>query len=400
MHRAHMVPYLLVRGARGAVTLVAGALAAPSLWMLVVLGAAARRDRASGVRLDPPLRAIVVVPAHDEEAGLPATLEAIARLDPPAADVVVVADHCTDRTADLARSAGATVLERVDGARGKGAALGWAFEQLASRMRDVDVVVLVDADCHPTPNLLDAVGRRIRDGAEAVQVDYVVSNADAGPAAALRDAAFRLRNTIRPTGQDALGLSAGLLGTGMAFTPALLERRPWTSTSVVEDAEQHLALVDAGERVVFARDAAVRSGMPATFAESSEQQLRWEAGRGELLRAWGPRLARTGLRERDPVRLGALVELLLPPQSLLLAGQAGALAAAVAIRAPRARKLAAAGLAGQAAFVLGGLALAGTPRSTYRALLHTPALVAQKLGIASRIARGGAPTTFVRTGRG
>ncbi len=61
-------------------------------------------------------RAIAVaVPAHDEQELLPACLSSlqVAAAQPgvPPVTIVVVADRCTDRTADVARAAGCTVLE-------------------------------------------------------------------------------------------------------------------------------------------------------------------------------------------------------------------------------------------------------------------------------------------------
>ena len=59
-------------------------------------------------------RCVVLVPAHNEETGIGRTILAI--LPQLGADdrLVVVADNCTDRTADVVRSLGATVLERTD----------------------------------------------------------------------------------------------------------------------------------------------------------------------------------------------------------------------------------------------------------------------------------------------
>lgn len=400
-----MVAHGAVRAVRALVAAVAAFLAAPVAWQLVLLGAAAGRRapsrRPSGVRAAASRapRAVVLVPAHDEEPVIGATLASLQALDPPAARIVVIADHCTDSTAEIARSAGVSVLERDGGARGKGAALAWAVDQLKPDLDGIGALVVVDADCEPTPNLLAAIGARLEQGAQAVQVGYLVANPEGGPGAALRDAAFRIRNAVRPSGQDALGLSAGLLGTGMAFTPALLERVPWRSTSVIEDAEQHLELVSGGDRVAFAPEASVRSPMPETLEASADQQLRW-ASSGSLTRTWAPRLAREAIEHRDPVRAGALFELLLPAQSSFLAAAGATLAASVVVRARAATKTVLLALAGHAVFVLGGMAVSGAPRSAYRALLHTPALVVQRLGILARLRGEGEPATFVRTERG
>ena len=68
----------------------------------------------------------VLIPAHDEAAGIGATLAELARVAPAGTRVLVVADNCSDETAALARAAGVEVAERNDpSARGKGFALAF-----------------------------------------------------------------------------------------------------------------------------------------------------------------------------------------------------------------------------------------------------------------------------------
>ena len=79
-----------------------------------------------------PARFLFVIPAHDEEANIPSTIESCRAVsyDPALYRVVVIADNCTDATADLARAAGAEVIERTDPLRrSKGHALEYFFEQ-------------------------------------------------------------------------------------------------------------------------------------------------------------------------------------------------------------------------------------------------------------------------------
>ena len=376
-----------------------GALAAVNGYLLGLLGAAARgRDAPPAV--PPRLRFAVVIPARDEEATIGATLGALAALEHPRelVEAIVVADGCSDGTAAVAAAAGATVWPRTGGGGGKGGALAWALARLPEARPAVDAVVVVDADCAVTPNLLTAVEARLRGGASVVQVAYLVGNPDASAVAALRYASFALVNLVRPLGKARLGLSVGLLGTGMAFRRELLLRHPWAARSLVEDQEQHLRLVAAGERVVFAPEARVVSAMPTTLRRSSSQLLRWDAGRARLIRAWTPRLLAAGLRRRDPARLHAALEPLVPPQSLLLAANL-----AVALPASRAgeavRRVAAANLAAQVAYVTGGLLLARAPAAVWRSLACAPALVAWKLALLVRLWSGRGPTQWVRTER-
>ena len=61
-----------------------------------------------------PPRVLIVVPAHDEEESLPATLAEV-RERAPGIDALVVDDGSRDRTAERARAAGATTAARSAG---------------------------------------------------------------------------------------------------------------------------------------------------------------------------------------------------------------------------------------------------------------------------------------------
>jgi glycosyltransferase involved in cell wall biosynthesis len=394
------------RSRRSALGLAAGvlgfAVSAIDGYLVLLLGAAANRRRAASARTGEPLRFVVLVPAHDEQAVIGGTLAALGRVDYPPAlwSVVVIADNCSDHTAQIAARAGATVLERHEpDRRGKGYAINWALDRLAGVDGDAQVVAIVDADCQPSANLLAAMDARLREGARAVQVRYTVANPSASLQTALRFAAFALMNTIRPLGKDRLGLSSGLLGTGMAFQRAALERHRFAERSLVEDADLHLRLVAAGDRVAFVPEASVRSPMPTSEGAIRAQHSRWEGGRADLLRDWTVPLVAAGTRRRDAVRLHAWLELLVPPQSVLVLMHLGFGVLAVATRAPWLRRLAALDATLQTVFVLGGLRLTRAPRSVYRALFGAPLLIAQKIRLLSGLLVKGAPRTWERTPR-
>jgi hypothetical protein len=365
----------------GAIGLLTSTVYLLTLLSAAVLGRTRRQSESADGRAH-PLHCVVVVPAHDEGRDIVATVEGLRQLDYPADafDVVVVADNCSDATAALARAAGARVIERDDPSkRGKGFALAFAFEQLLDANPCYDAFVVVDADCTASPNLLTAITDHLAQGAAAVQVNDVVANPEESWSAALRYAAFALIDTVRPMGKSALGMSAGLFGTGMGFARSTLERHPWSSYSLAEDIEYHLRLVKAGERSVFEPNAWVRSAMPATLQQARGQHLRWEGGRWELIRRTSPQLARIGIKRRDLNQIHAAAEPLVPPQAVLFAGNVLVPVLALLLRSPRLGLIASASLLGQVCYVIGGLLVVGAPRAVYRALLFAPLLVAWKL---------------------
>jgi len=378
--------------------------AATSAYLLILLAAAvaaARRTAPSGEPLGGRPAFVVLVPAHDEVLNIEAAVAALrAQTYTGSSEVIVLADNCHDRTAELGAAAGATVWERTEpDERGKGHVLAWALGRLAHERPDIDAVAMVDADCVASPGLLEAAGARLAAGGQAVQASYGVSNPDASTTAAGRYAGFALINHVRPLGKSALGLSCGLLGSGMAFDSSLLREIPWRSFGVTEDGEYHLKLVERGVRVDFAPEASVVSAMPTTTGGAEVQRERWEGGQWRLVRDWAWPLVVAGLRDRDLNRVHAALELLVLPQSLLLAGGVSAAGGAVALRARRTALVATAGVAGQIVFVVGGLVLFGAPARVYRALALAPALAARNARTYARLAARRRPPQWNRTPR-
>src|SRR6516162_3733725 len=85
-----------------------------------------RLDDSSTTPAPPRQRFLVVIPAHDEEAGIARTVRSCLAISYPTDlyQVLVIADNCSDETANRALAAGARVIERFDPIhRSKGHAL-------------------------------------------------------------------------------------------------------------------------------------------------------------------------------------------------------------------------------------------------------------------------------------
>ena len=99
-------------------------------------------------------RLAVLVPAHNESAGLLPTLADIQSQLSPGDRLLVIADNCTDDTAVVARTAGAEVIERRDTEKlGKGYALDFGLRRLS--LDPPEIVIFVDADCRVECDTID-----------------------------------------------------------------------------------------------------------------------------------------------------------------------------------------------------------------------------------------------------
>jgi hypothetical protein len=233
---------------------------------------------------------VVLVPAHNEEASVAATVRSVRGCDYPREllRVLVVADNCTDGTAAAARAAGADVVERSDPAdRGKGYALAFGLPHaLAGRP---DAVLVLDADCELARGSLAALDAALSAGAEVVQGSVGVRNPDAGVGCFVAAVGAAMDNAAG-VGKGRLGLRVPLRGTGMCFRREVLERFPWQAFGLAEDAEYADRLRAGGVRVACEPGVEVWSDAPAGTADLCGQRRRWRAslfvGRAGLLTRW------------------------------------------------------------------------------------------------------------------
>lgn len=109
----------------------------------------------------------VIIPAYNEEASIPLVIKDIPSL---VSEIIVVNNNSTDRTAQVAAAAGATVLSEPRG--GYGFACLKGMEYLSNLEEPTDIVVFLDGDYSDYPEeLLLIVAPIIEDN-----VDFVVGS--------------------------------------------------------------------------------------------------------------------------------------------------------------------------------------------------------------------------------
>lgn len=260
----------------------------------------------------------ILVPAHDEAAGIRPVLENLLEQITPPDRVVVIADNCADDTAAIARSTGATVIERQDAERqGKGYALDYGLQALANN--PPDVVVVVDADCIVQPGTLDQIAQAAVTENRPVQAIYLMElPTKPRPKDAVSALAFLVKNWVRPQGLYQLGLPGILTGTGMAFPWAVIRNVGLASSNIVEDMQLSMDLAIAGSPTMFCPDTRVIGLLPQQEQAAKSQRTRWEHGHLQTMRSQIPPLLQAALQQKRFDLLAIALDLSIPPLSLLV----------------------------------------------------------------------------------
>jgi cellulose synthase/poly-beta-1,6-N-acetylglucosamine synthase-like glycosyltransferase len=262
-------------------------------------------------------RVAVLVPAHNEEAGIKATIEDIKQQLLPGDRLVVVADNCSDNTAAIAASLGADVSIRNDPTKvGKGYALDWGIRYLDTD--PPDVVIVIDADCRVAAGTLSQLATVSTQTQRPAQALYLMT-APAGSTInhQVAEFAWRLKNWLRPSGLASLSLPCQLMGTGMSFPWQAIRSAELSSGFIVEDLKLGIDLALAGHPPLFCPQARVTSTFPTSAQGAEAQRHRWEQGHIAMILSKGPTLIYAALRHRRLSMLALAIDLMIPPLSLL-----------------------------------------------------------------------------------
>lgn len=289
-----------------------------TLLIEVVAASASWSRAASPAVLDVKPSVTVLVPAHNESEGLRPTLVEIGAQLNVGDRLLVVADNCTDDTATVAAAAGAEVVERCDPVRiGKGYALDAGVRHLGTN--PPDVVIIIDADCHPAAGTIARLATICVASGRPVQALYLMVSPDRALINySVAEFAWRLKNWVRPLGLARLGLPCQLMGTGMAFPWLVIKEANLATGSIVEDMRLGLELSAANRDPLFCPELMVTSEFPVSAQGAATQRQRWEHGHLQLIKDAALPMLWLACRQGN-LRLAALVlDLSVPPLALLV----------------------------------------------------------------------------------
>ena len=88
----------------------------------------------------------VLIPAHNEEASVAATIACVLAQEWKPDRVLVICDNCTDDTEAVARKAGAETYVTVRNAHMKAGGLNQALSFMMPGMAENDLILAIDAD--------------------------------------------------------------------------------------------------------------------------------------------------------------------------------------------------------------------------------------------------------------
>ena len=234
-------------------------------------------------------RFAVLIAARDEAAVIGQLIDSIKAQDYPSelVDIYVVADNCTDSTAMVAASRGATVYQRMNKLQvGKGYALEFLLAKIAQDKPEgtYDGFFVFDADNLLDPHYISEMNKVFSNGCPVVTGYRNAKNFGDNWISAGYGMYFLRESEYLNRPRDYLGTSCAVSGTGFLFSAKLLRKvGGWHYYALTEDLEFTLDLVCRGEKISYCNTAILYDEQPTGFKQSVVQRARWMRGLMQIM---------------------------------------------------------------------------------------------------------------------
>ena len=238
-------------------------------------------------------RFMAIIPAHNEEAVVGNLIESLKNqnYNKELYDIYVIADNCTDRTAQIARDAGAIVYERFDPEKKtKGFALDWFLQQKIKEDAPYDAFCVFDADNIVDKDFIKNMNKKLCQGEDVVQGYRDIKNPTDSWITAGYALFYWTMHRFYHLARYNVGLSPLLNGTGFMVRFDVIKPDGWKTVTLTEDIEFSLQRIIKGKRLGWATDAIVYDEQPVGFKQSWSQRSRWTVGHMQCIKEYTKKL--------------------------------------------------------------------------------------------------------------
>lgn len=225
--------------------------------------------------MDKIKRIAILIPAYKEDLVIMECIQSCMNQDYPADkyEVVAISDRMKDETNDVLSKLPIRLVKVYFQNSTKAKALNYAMEQLGD---DYDIAVVLDADNVIYPDFLQKINDTFSEPkVRIVQAHRMAKNLNTN-LSILDAVSEEINNSIFRLGHANVGLSAALIGSGMAFDYTLFKKIMLSIDAVGGfDRALELSLIKEGKRIYYLSEVDVLDEKVQNHANFSNQRRRW-----------------------------------------------------------------------------------------------------------------------------
>ncbi len=230
-------------------------------------------------------------------------------------DVVVIADSLKPKTIAVLKKLPIILIEVSFEKSTKAKALNSAIAELKN---DYDYAIVLDADNIMESDFLSKMNNAFLNGYQIVQGHRKAKNLNTS-FAVLDAASEEINNHIFRKGHKALGLSSGLIGSGMGFDFQLFKSMMQTVNAIGGfDKELEFKFAEQGIGIEYLQDAIVLDEKIQKPSDFTNQRRRWLATQFIYLKKYYKKGFQELIFKGNINFLDKIIQMIIPPRILLL----------------------------------------------------------------------------------
>lgn len=266
-------------------------------------------------------RFVVFFPAYKEDRVIVSSVRSFLQQDYPQElfDIIVISDRMQPSTNEDLRSLPIRLLIADYQDSSKAKALAMAVDSI--RNEHYDIAVVMDADNLTSPDFLAEVNCAFDSGIRSVQAHRTGKNLTTD-ISILDGISEEINNGIFRSGHNALGLSAALSGSGMAFDADWFQRNVQFLETAGEDKELEVLLLQQRIHTTYLPQIPIYDEKTQKKEAISNQRKRWIAAQFGILRSSFLSLPKA-LCQGNIDYCDKIIQWMLPPRLIQLASVFG-----------------------------------------------------------------------------
>jgi len=284
---------------------------------IVILSVAALIGKPKSFPESPSFRSIcVLVPCYKEDNIMMSVAKALLASNYPKEyfDVVIIADSFKAETLQQLRTLPIIVIDPKLERSSKANSLNYAMSSLS---KQYDIALISDADNVLEKDFLKKINNAFAAGCVIVQGQRVAKNLNTSYA--ILDAASEIiNNHLFRKGSNALGLSASVIGSGLAVDYKLLQTELGKIDTVDEDKPLQLNLFESRNKIYYLEGALIYDEKVSTSQAFQNQRRRWLSSQFYYFKKFFIKGFRLLFKGNIDYFNHAIIHNIFPPRALLL----------------------------------------------------------------------------------
>ena len=266
-------------------------------------------------------RFAILFPAYKEDQVIVSSVRSFLQQDYPSEkfDIIVISDQMKPATNEELRSLPISLIIVNYTESSKARALNTAINSIEGE--GYDGIIIMDADNLTIPSFLSEINKAFNSGIRSLQAHRTGKNLNTS-ISLLDSISEDINNGFFRSGHNALGLSAGLSGSGMAFHAEWFKQNVKLLQTAGEDKELEMLLLQQGIHTAYLQQLPVYDEKVQKKEAIGNQRKRWVAAQFGTLRTSLPYFPKA-LLQGNLDYCNKVLQWMLPPRLVQLVGVFG-----------------------------------------------------------------------------